>query len=138
VLIATVTEDIIQLRDAHGRIIEPLLLKRTILLDYEVTGLAEVRLVEPKGVGLLACAYINGYLVWVEGQMWGSPSRPPWDEAKETEDVMVVGWGYITGSGVAYNCRERREPDSEEQPKLIFAREPPRYLPPKRRPQLLS
>lgn len=133
---ATVTEGIVQFRDAHGRIVEPLLFKRTVPLDSEVTGPAEVRLVEPKGTGTLACAYIGGYLVWAEGQMWGSPSGPTGDEAEETGDVTVASWGYITGSAVAYNCRERQEPHSEEQPKLSFVREPPRYLPPKRESRL--
>jgi len=137
-VIATVTEGVVQFQDAHSRIVEPLLFKRTVLLDSEATSSAEVRLVEPKGTGSLACVYLDGHLVWAEGQMWGSPSKPVRDEAEEIEDVRVVGWGYTTGSTVAYNCRDRHEPHSEEQPKLTFVREPPRYLPPKRESRLLS
>ncbi len=131
-LIATVTEGFVQFRDVQNRIVEPLLFKRTVVSDSEVTNLSEVRLVEPKGVGSLACTYVDGYLVWAEGQMWGVPPNPVFDEAEETDDVTVVGWGYITGNAVAYDCRERQEPHSEDQSKLTSVREPFGYLPAKR------
>ncbi len=136
-VIATVTEGVVELRDAQGRTVEPFLFKRTVLL--EVTGPMEVRLVKPKGTGSLACAYVDGYLVWAEGQMWGSPSSPAWDEDEEISDVTVVAnRAYVTGTAGAYNCEERQEPHNEDQPKLTFVREPPCYVPPKRGSQLLS
>ena len=48
--------------------------------------------------------------------------------AEETEGVTVVAsGGYVTGSVAAFKCTDQREPDSEEKPKMVFLRNPPRY-----------
>lgn len=89
-----------------------------------------MRLVKPKGIRSLSCVYLDGYPVWGEGQVWSSPCSPAGDEAEETEAVKVVASGtLVTGTAQAYNCVERQEPHSEDEPKQVFVREPPRYLP---------
>jgi hypothetical protein len=132
------TVDGIEFVDAHGSIVGPLALKRTVLSDCEVNGGTQVCLAKPKGTRTFACAYVAGYLVSAEGQTCNSLSVPIQGEVEETEGVKIlVNRTALFGGSVAYSCEERHEPHSDGQPKSILVREPPRYLPPKRQSRLL-
>lgn len=131
-----ITEGIVQFEDAYGRAVKPLSLKHTVCLGSEFTE--EVSIVEPKGTGSVACAYVGDYIVWAKGEMWGPSSNRTWDEIEETGDITVVATaGYITGDVLAYNHVNRQEPDSHEKPKVVLIRKPPAYLPPKRQSRFL-
>ena len=73
--LATVTfmEGGIQIRDAYGRVLDPLLFEDTVFLGSEITDPKELCLVAPNGTGSVACALVEGYLVCAEGQVWTPP-----------------------------------------------------------------
>jgi len=132
------TVDGVEFVDADGSIVEPLVFKRTLLLDSEVTGSTQVCLNKPKGTRTFAFAYVAGHLVSAEGQTWDSLFAPTQDEVEETGGVRIlVNRTFLFGDAVAYSCEERQEPHSDGQPELILVRERPGYLPPKRQSRLL-
>lgn len=123
-LTVTFSQDGFQFADDHGYTVEPLPTR--------------VCLTEPKGTRILACAYIDGYVVWAEGQIWDSPHVVIHDEAEETEGVTIVVSGtFLVIGAVTYDWVGMQEPHSEEQRESILVPEPPRYLPPKRESRLL-
>jgi hypothetical protein len=123
-LTVTLSYDGFQFADAHGYAVEPLATRAC--------------LTEPKGTRIFACAHIDGYVVWAEGQIWDSPDVVVQDEAEETEGVTTVVSGtLLVVSAVTYEWVGMQEPHNEQQRESILVPEPPRYLPPKRQSRLL-
>jgi hypothetical protein len=123
-LTVTLSEGGFQFADAHGYTVEPLP--------------ARAPLTEPKGTRIFACAHIDGYVVWAEGQIWDSPNVVTHDGSEEAEGVTIVVSGTsLVISAVTYEWVGTQEPHGNEQRAPMLVPELPRYLPPRRQSRLL-
>jgi hypothetical protein len=124
----TIVGDDIELFDIHNRVIEPLMVKRTMISSYSANNnFSEFYIVASTGERTQAITYVNGYLISIEGQMHETPPI-----VSEIDGVMISISGYETSKTFIYDCQEKQELHSENKPTTIFIRESPIYLPPRR------